>query len=186
MEIKYNAHDANEYSEVNINTLNIYTDGSVIKINQQNRAGCGFAIYKNGTKIKEKAISLGTMTTINQCEMIAIREGAAEVENLLNNIYQASFHTDSITTIHKLKAITTSSKLNKLTHNNVTVSIYKVKAHIGITGNETADKLAERGAMTIKYRSEPFTYFTEKHITNKIMEKAMKYKINKINTAHLI
>jgi len=125
--------------------------------------------------------------------MIAIREGAEEIENLLNNIYKVNFHTDSITTIHKLKATTSSSKLtretnmnlNKLTGNNITVSIYKVKAHIGITGNETADKLAKRGAMTIKYGPEPFTYFPEQHITNKIMEKAMKNTINKINTSNI-
>ena len=93
MEIKYYTHEDNDHSEDNINTLNIYTDGSVIKVNKQNRAGCGFVIYKNGTTIKEQAISLGTMATINQCEMIAIREGVEEAENLLNNIYKINFHT---------------------------------------------------------------------------------------------
>ena len=191
--IKYNTFMDNEQSTDNIHTINVYTDGSVIKINQQNRAGCGFAIYKNETIIKEEAISLGTKATINQCEMLAIREGAEEVGKILNNITQINFHTDSITTIHKLKATNTSSKLtretnlnlNKLTENDITVSIYKVKAHIGIEGNEVADKLAKRGAMAIKYGPEPFTYLPEIHIINKIMDNTKNTTLNKIKTSKI-
>ena len=193
IESKYSINEENGHQETNIHTLNIYTDGSVIKANHLNRAGGGFVIYKNGTKISEKAIPLGTMATINQCEMIAIREGADEARKLLNDIHQINFHTDSIATMNKLKTTTTTSKLtketnmklNKLTENNIRVNILKVKAHIGIIGNETADKLAKRGAMTIVYGPEPYTYLPEKHITNKIMEQAMKNTINKINRSNI-
>ena len=53
----------------------------------------------------------------------------------------------------------TIETLNEICLNN-TVVLFKVPAHTGIQGNEKADYLAKKGAMTRPTAPEPVTGFT--------------------------
>ena len=85
------------------NTLQIYTDGSVLTLNNEHQAGAVIYITLNGSSILEGSITLGTMTTINQAELIAIREAAHYV--ISNDICanKIHFYTDSLNPPLKLK-----------------------------------------------------------------------------------
>ena len=88
------------------NSIQIFTDGSVLTdLNGNKSAGAGFAAYIQSEIINKTAIPLGSKTTINQAEMIAIHDAALW---LLNSVYKTNqalkiiFLSDSLTTIQKL------------------------------------------------------------------------------------
>ena len=175
------------------NTLQIYTDGSVLTLNNEHQAGADIYITLNGSTILESSLALGTMTTINQAELIAIREAAQYV--ISNNIRANQIHiyTDSLNSLLKLKnpnstSILTSETITKLNQINQTyneVKIQKIKAHIGLEGNEKADILAKKGASTRPIGPEPFS-FLPNNILQQALHNEMKNKISrKINKSDI-
>ena len=91
------------------------------------------------------------MATINQAEMFAINEAAKLLKTKHFETQEIKIFTDSLTSIKKLSNPESNSKLTIETNNNLNeiswhynISIQKVKAHIGIAGNEKADSLAKR------------------------------------------
>jgi ribonuclease HI len=133
------------------NTIQIFTDGSVLKYESWEQAGAGIFIRLGHISILEKHISLGTMTTINQAELLAMNEAA---KFLLSNNFEANkiiFFTDSLNSIQKLNQTETTShltietvtSLNNLSRKYNEILIQKVKAHDGIYGNEKAHNLGK-------------------------------------------
>ena len=77
-----------------------------------------------------------------------------------NNIH---IFTDSQNSLQKLNKPSTNSKLTLDTIENLNelsksqnITLHKVRAHIGIEGNELADSLAKKGASTKQIGPEPF------------------------------
>ena len=156
----------------------LYFDGSVIKTGNQNWAGAGYAVYRKEKCIFEKQLPLGNQTTINQAEMHAIHQSAIWITETQITDYDIQFYTDSKTTINKLinnqsnskQTIATIDELNKLAITNH-VQIIKIKAHVGVSGNEKADVLAKKAANTKIYGPEPF--ITKSQIDNQLRELAI-------------
>ena len=131
--------------------------------------------------IYEKSISLGASATINQCEIYAILDATNYLNKSMPRNKSIIFYSDSLTTLHRLSAEYTKSNLTLETHNalnelstNNKVQIQKVKAHIGIKGNERADLLAKNGAGRTPIGPEPFIQQGMRNIVNKLIEKARK------------
>ena len=122
-------------------------------------------------------ITLGQWATINQCEMLAILRAAELMVGLTPHDEVIYFYSDSLSTLLKLDSDTTKSKLTKDTNsilNNLglhnQVILYKVKANVGIPGNERADELAKSAASTRPIGPEPFLYISWSTVITKLIE----------------
>ena len=135
-------------------SFQIFTDGS----KTEEKVGSGVAIYKDNNLIKQYKYRLQTHCSSNQAEKIAILKALENIQflpkfNDYNNT--AAIYTDSKVTLDSIDNnhihCTLSSKIREslrhLHEKNWTVGHFGwVKAHIGIEGNETADKLAKAAA----------------------------------------
>jgi ribonuclease HI len=176
------AEQYNEYNEANQTKIQIYTDGSRMKINNElSYTGCGYIIYgPNQETIFEQSSYLGTMTSVFQAEIFAIGQAAHYMCNnkeLGKGINQVDIITDSKSALNALNGITTTSKLVKdcMTELDNLQSMYKVKihwikAHVGHPGNEKADELAKQGTKKTSHVVEPILPVSKSWISRKIKE----------------
>ena len=168
--------------------VSIYTDGSLIKNNQANNlAGAGFTVMQDNDTLYEQSYSLGTLASVNQCELFAINQAAHWILTTSPNNRRFNIFSYSKSTLHKLEKGCTQSKmtletietLNEICLNN-TVVLFKVPAHTGIQGNEKADYLAKKGAMTRPTAPEPVTGFTWNNMMTEIIIKILQKQETKI------
>lgn len=126
--------------------ITIYTDGSLDPVT--NRAGCGIVIRNDGHTIK-LARRVNNLASSLQTELLAIYFA-------LDMVQEYSAHVNTIIITDSLAAIQTI-KNNKVTDNVQIVHSIKdllaechavtfiwVPSHVGIKGNELADKLAKQ------------------------------------------
>ena len=166
----------------------IFTDGSLQKREKTNLTGAGFTISTNGNTVAETSISLGQQATINQCEMMAIYRAAETMLGLSPRNEVVNFYSDSLSTLIGLNNDSTKSKLtldtnlmlNALGKQNK-ITLYKVKAHTGITGNERADELAKIAANNNPIGPEPFLYISWSTIIDRLNEYSKQSTIKTIN-----
>ena len=165
--------------------LKIFTDGSYKRDSQL--AGAGFIMIRNSRSVVEQSIQLGREVTINQAEMFAIYKASVLLVEADTKNQVIHFFTDSLSSLFKLKADYTTSKLtldtakvlDQLGISN-TIQLYKVPAHTGIYGNEKADKLAKLGASCPPSGPEPFLTISWSNVINKLLQKAKQETHNKI------
>jgi ribonuclease HI len=176
----------NILNETNTNKIQVFTDGSRMIRQETGYTGCGFVIYgTNSTKTEttpnilyEQSTYLGTMATVFQAEVYAIGQAAFHIHRhpeLISNIKQIDFITDSKSALHALNGTSTTSKLisdcilalDKLTSNTM-VTINWIKAHVGHEGNERADALAKEGTTKMNYNAEPIIPVPRSWIKGKI------------------
>jgi len=178
--------------EPKTNYIHIFTDGSVIESKDGKQAGAGILIQNGINTILEKQYYLGEMTTINQAEMFAINEAAKYLKT--NNLATKNINifTDSLNSIQKLNKSETNSLLTIETVNNLNdlsssynITLHKVKAHIGIQGNELADRLAKKGANEKQIGPEPFLFLPKTIIRDILRAKMINSRSKKINEANI-
>ena len=155
----------------------IYTDGSK---DQSGQVGIGIYNKKHNINIAE---SLPNHCTVFQAEIKAITRAAETFIDIQPKTSEIHIRSDSAASINALKNNTTYSltvlkckeQLNKLASTN-TVRIRWVKAHIGIEGNETADKLAKEGCQSQITHKMPIPNSEIKKKTNQIStERTLKH-----------
>jgi ribonuclease HI len=131
-------------------TIKIFTDGS----KSEQEVGAGIAIFGSGSHIKSPKYRLNKRCTNNQAEQLAISRALEYTENIQTEDKTATIYTDSRMTLDSLQNsnIHTSfveeirRKLTELTEIKWKIQFCWVKAHVGIQGNELADKLAKEAA----------------------------------------
>ena len=140
-----------EAKENKIYPLEIYTDGS----KDTNLVGAGVAIYQHKQVIKLSKYRLRGYCSNNQAEQVAILKALDIIqETETTTDKETVIYTDSKITLDSLKKQTMHgfiiekirSRIRQLNEQNWTIHFKWVKAHIGIEGNETADKLAKEAA----------------------------------------
>ena len=131
-------------------TILIYTDGS----KNEHGVGSGVAIFVQQKMALQLQFRLGTSCSNNQAEQLAIVKALEAIETI--DIPESSprtihIFTDSRITIDLLKNTNDHSylieeirkRLSTLDRADWTIGISWVKAHVGIYGNELADRLAK-------------------------------------------
>ena len=127
-------------------SLNIFTDGS----KSPNHCGAGFIIFRHLNQPIRCKINLADHNSVYQAEVAAIAECANIVDRLsLPFIFTVNIFSDSQSALQSLFAdtIKTSSIASCVNALNVlgsrcSVNLYWVQAHIGVKGNEEADRIA--------------------------------------------
>lgn len=157
-------------------SVHVYTDGS--KTNYG--SGCAYILRGNReTRVKaQDYITLGRLSTVFQAEVFAIGEACRKMINMDlagNNI---SFFVDSQAAILALdnyiirtrSVAESKSALNILGSNN-NITINWIPSHIGILGNEVADRLAKRGSYLTGEGPEPFLPAVSKSFVKDVIKK---------------
>ena len=136
----------------NTNTLCIYTDGSHIL--NTGKTGCGMVVYdKNGIKLHETSIPMPKWSSITKVELCALEVAVR---------YACSVKRDALICSDSLSALL-SLNCNKSQHsdyidsiqldvvncfqNHIKIHFMWVPSHVGIHGNEYADKLAKAATL---------------------------------------
>ena len=140
-----------ETNEATTYPIEIYTDGS----KDVSTVGAGVVIYRNKQIIMQYRYKLRSYCSNNQAEQIATLKTLEQLQEMEAPIGgRASIYTDSRVTIDSLKNHDIHEFLIEkirniilhLTTQNWMIHFRWVKAHIGIEGNEAADKLAKEEA----------------------------------------
>ena len=133
----------------------VYTDGSKHKDGQ---TGLGYTIeFKKKYHRPRKAIKLckklPDTSTVFQAEVAAALEATCRLKGVKNKKILIRIDSQACLKALQAKTITSSlvmkcnNSLRALCQNNETVTLKWIKAHVGHQGNETADQLANQGAV---------------------------------------
>ena len=168
--------------EANLNekySIEAYTDGS----KTEQGVGSGVAIYRNNELTRQLQYKLNKHCSNNQAEQLAILKSLEAIDNMEPpqvNEKTAAIFTDSKITLqslhntrnhnHLIEAI--REKLGKLDKKEWKIEIGWVKAHIGIQGNEVADKLAKQA--TTQDRTESLNRLPKSTIKKKLREETLR------------
>ena len=135
-----------EHAENYSTSLHIFTDGSKC----ESRSGCGF--YVPFLKVA-KSIRLSDCTSVFIAEMVAILESLRFL--LTKPPFSCVIFTDSLSAIQSLSSSVDTGPIHQeiryclyqLSCHGIPVTLTWIPSHVGIEGNEVADKLAKEALM---------------------------------------
>ena len=130
----------------------VFTDGSKLETN----VGSSFVVYKENSVYLTGISRIGTLCSVFQSELIAIRSAIQSIINLntnSTNTIKVLFLTDSQSAISAIKQFNNShplvidiKNLIKSCDNSIVFHFKWIKGHSGIDGNERADQMAKLAA----------------------------------------
>ncbi|KAJ2939998.1 hypothetical protein O0L34_g14030 [Tuta absoluta] len=140
-----NREDVEENSSC---AVKIFTDGSKIG----GRVGAALSVWESDAEIRTVKLCLPSYCTVYQAELLAIREATRRMRT--NGAVSFGIYSDSmaalqtVTNLGSLHPLAVESRENitYVSRQNKAVSLYWIKAHAGLEGNERADQLAKEAA----------------------------------------
>ncbi|XP_038221608.1 uncharacterized protein LOC119839414, partial [Zerene cesonia] len=133
----------------------IYTDGSKI----EGRVGAALSVWEGEAETKAVKLALPTYCTVYQAELLALqravdmacKSGAAKVGVLSDS--RSALEAVTLSSPHPL-AVQTRAALRKAASQRREVSLFWIKAHAGLRGNERVDQLAKEAALGSKRKPD--------------------------------
>lgn len=149
-----NLEKQTEVDNHNLQDLRIFTDGSKL----EGRVGAALSIWNSDAEIATVRLSLSAYCTVYQEELLAISRATEEI--VRRSEHSFGIYSDSRAALETLKnnsanhplAIEARRNLNLAFAQSKDVSLFWVKAHVGLQGNERADQLAKDAALRSKMR----------------------------------
>ncbi|CAK1581407.1 unnamed protein product [Parnassius mnemosyne] len=131
----------------------IYTDGSKL----EDKVGGAVSVWREGKEILKSTFRLESYCSVYQAELTAILK-ALDMMCKISKLKKAIILSDSRSALECLTdstslqplAVEIRERLRELKNKDGDVEFYWVKAHIGIPGNERADELAKKAALSNK------------------------------------
>ncbi|XP_069359592.1 uncharacterized protein [Maniola hyperantus] len=136
----------------NDHDFNIYTDGSKI----EGKVGAALSIWSGAVETKTLKLALPAYCTVYQAELLAIcRAARMAAINLAGSV---GIYSDSLSALQTLQnpkalhplAVEARGFLRDALIQNKRISLFWIKAHAGLEGNERADHLAKEAALKSK------------------------------------
>lgn len=192
----WSIHPARETSHFQVNTtpnthipsnsITLYTDGS----RTNTGVAAAFCVMEGGEVIHRWACRLGNNNTVYQAELYAILQALDWCQSQTVNS-RFKIYSDSLSSLQAIQAHRTKHPIVhqikiKLIDLRYRISLAHVKSHIGIEGNETADRLANRATSNNEPPLElplPPSYI-KKQLKNKIIPKWQEYWDNSYKGEH--
>ena len=139
--------------------VEVFTDGSKMG----DKVGAGVVIIGGGLD-SEFGERLGDQASVFTAELVAIRVALTKLRSKRN--LQISFYSDSRSALQALMAYNSDNVLvqdiqelvNELLKNSVHVTFCWVPSHVGIMGNEEADRMAKMALGKIRHGQETVFY----------------------------
>ncbi|KAL0858961.1 hypothetical protein ABMA27_010821 [Loxostege sticticalis] len=171
----------------NVQAVRIFTDGSKI----EGKVGAALSLWKGETEIRNQKFCLSAYCTVYQAELLAICKATGVILKGREKSY--GLYSDSMAaletivnhgSLHPL-AVETRENLRKAFIQGKDVSLFWIKAHAGLLGNERADDLAKEAALTSKRKPDydrcPVSFAKRTIRARSIVKWADRYKTG--NTA---
>lgn len=148
--------DQEQVDAHNDQLIKIYTDGSKI----DGGVGAALSLWNDVAETKTKKLKLPSYCSVYQAELLAISTATKEIlrrKEISFGIYSDSRSSlEAVTnygSVHPL-AVETRKNLRAIKYQNKDVSLFWVKAHAGLQGNERADQLAKEAAQRLKTKPD--------------------------------
>ena len=127
-----------------------YTDGSQGTFQGQRTNSCSFFEIQEDRLISTNYWNLGPCIEVADTELIAVAKALDYIDAKLNTPPLAYIFIDSQAAIIKMKGYTEIAanirqKIHNLANRGAKIYIHWRPSHVGIYGNEVADKLAKTG-----------------------------------------
>ena len=148
--------DEDQYRRHSNFAIRIFTDGSKI----EGRVGAALSVWKADAEIKALKFALPSFCTVYQAELLALCRAGDEA--LKSRECSFGIFSDSMAALQTVTnpgsthplAVETRDTLRRCKLQNKSVSLFWIKAHAGLSGNERADELAKEAALKSKKKPE--------------------------------
>ena len=140
----------------NVQAVRIFTDGSKI----EGKVGAALSIWDNEGEFRKLKLSLAAYCTVYQAELLAICKATDVILTRQETSY--GLYSDSMSALQTLAshgslhplAVRARANLAQALGQSKAVSLFWIKAHAGLPGNERADELAKEAALSLRRKPD--------------------------------
>ena len=136
------------------NTLAVFTDGSALT--PVGPAGAGVVLMHQGVVLEERAVPLAPVATVMDAELHGIFSGLVRASSVNLGAPNIRLFSDSSAALQAICRVEPSARtlqvrpvlrlLRRLRNSGRDVQVHWVPAHVGVSGNERADRQAKEAA----------------------------------------